>query len=133
VLGGHGPTLRVSQEVDVYRCGDELALRDRAEPRLPCADIAVRAIVGPGAKQHGVGFIGGDFGPEGAVGGMLGTTVLNPLATGGEIVPWPSFERATRTSTRMPPLDHRTVKTRRGNADCHVRTDHRLGGEADHP
>lgn len=73
--------LRVSQEVDVYCCGDELALRDRAELRVPCADIAVLDSGGPGAKQGGARFIGRGFGFQGAVGGMLGAAVPDPLTT----------------------------------------------------
>lgn len=56
MLGRLGRAPRVGEEVDIYRSGDELALRDRVNGRAPRADVAVPVI-------------GADFGPHGAVGG----------------------------------------------------------------
>ena len=84
VLRGYGLAIRVSQEVDVGCCDDELAFRDRAHGRVPCAKISVLDGDGSGARRHGVGVVGRGFGPEGAVGGMLVDTVPDPSTTCAE-------------------------------------------------
>jgi len=84
VLGAHGLAIRVSQEVDVDCCGDELVFRDRVQACVPCAKISVLDGDGSRARQHGVGVICGGSGPEGAVGGMLVDTVPDPSTTCAE-------------------------------------------------
>lgn len=95
VVRGYGPAIRVSQEVDVHCCDDELAFRDRAHGRVPRADASARANGGSEAKQHGVGVIHGGFGPEVANGGMLVATVLDPPLTTGAVI-----RTVVRLSTR---------------------------------
>jgi hypothetical protein len=82
VLGAHGLAIRVSQEVDVDCCGDELVFRDRVQACAPYAKICVLDGDGSGVRQRGMGVIGGGSGPEGAAGGMLVDTVPDPSTTG---------------------------------------------------
>ena len=84
MLGAHGLAIRVSQEVDVDCCGHGLVFRDRVQACVPCAKISVLDGDECGARQHGVGVIGGGFVPEGAVGGMLVDTVPDPSTTCAE-------------------------------------------------
>ena len=87
VLGGHGLAPRVSQEVDV--------------------DVLDTG--GHGAKQLGVGFVGGGFGPAGAAGGTLAATVLNPLVTIAEISAVVCLRKRDAGATLVPCVGYRTV------------------------
>ena len=85
VLGGHGLPLEVGNIYDLFFGSDELALLDRRDGRVHIrvsyASIQVLDVGGSGAQQSGGGFIGGGFGLEGAVTGMLVGTALNLLTT----------------------------------------------------
>lgn len=85
VLGGHGLRVRNGQSLDLVFGPDQLELQDRANGRICArihyAQISALEIGGPGEQTSGGGFIGGGFGLEGMVEGMLIATALNLLTT----------------------------------------------------
>jgi hypothetical protein len=83
VLGGDGLPPEVGQYWDLIFNPDRLFILDGSHRNLcvPYDEVVALEIGGPGERREGGGFIGGGFGLEGAVVGMLVATGLNLLTS----------------------------------------------------
>jgi hypothetical protein len=84
VLGGSGYPFGAGAAVNLRFDSEALivrSLKGDTEEVIPYLEIVDITIAGPGSVTTGGGFIGGGFGAQGAVEGMLIASVLNGLTT----------------------------------------------------
>jgi hypothetical protein len=86
VLGGYGFPVRVGPPLVVTADPEGFHFGSDKSVTIPMSTILAIEIGGPGRTTAGGGFIGGGFGLEGAVTGMLVSTALNALTTSTSVL-----------------------------------------------
>jgi hypothetical protein len=82
VLGGYGYPIPLGPPLTVTASAAGFTFQGAAEAvTVPMANVTAIDVGGPGRTTSGGGFIGGGFGIDGAVTGMLIATALNALTT----------------------------------------------------